>query len=287
MDSQSPYIKDISEKDFKQEVIERSANTLVLVDFWAGWCNPCKILAPLLESVVNEYQGMVYLMKVDTDKEKQLAAAFGIRSLPTVALFKQGEIVETFSGVIPESEIKQIIDAHKFDENDALYQQAQTAFSEQKFDTALNWLQQILTNNKNYLKATILLARIHLQQKDFDKVDELLHHVGMRNIDNSQVKEILALNGFYREIPQGVTLDSLKSDVEENDSVESHFQLACMYAIENNYELALEEFLLVMQRDRKFKDDAARKNILEIFELLGGAGPLVNQYRVKMAKLLH
>ncbi len=285
--SNSPHSKDISEKDFNQDVIQQSFEKLVLVDFWASWCNPCKILTSILEVVINEYKGKVQLIKVDTDKEKNLAAGLEIRSLPTVIIFKQGEMVDMFSGVIPEGDIKALIETHRINEKDMLYLQAQKEYKENNLESANETLDKILSKDDSYINAIILLARIYLQQKKFSDVDDLLHHVGMRNIDNPQIKEILALNNFYRDAPENETSTTLKEKVKNEDSIEHHYQLACLYAIEENYELALEEFLEVMKRDRKHKEDRARKNMLTIFEILGSAGPLVNTYRIKMARLLH
>jgi len=285
--SSSPYSKNISEKDFDQDVIQQSFEKLVLVDFWAGWCNPCNMLAPILEAVINEYKGEVQLIKVDTDKEKNLAAGLEIRSLPTVIIFKQGEIVNKFTGVIPEADIKTLIETHRINENDVLYLQAQKEYEGKNLESAIEPLDKILAKDDSYINAKILLARIYLQQKKFSDVDNLLHHISMRNADNPQIKEILALNSFYQDIPEGETSTTLKEKVENEDSIERHYQLACVYAAEENYELALEEFLEVMKRDRKYKEDRARKNMLTIFEILGSAGPLVNTYRIKMARLLH
>jgi len=286
-DTSSTLIRDITENEFDEYVIQQSTHTLVLVDFWAGWCNPCKMLSPLLDNVIDAYGGDVLLAKVDTDKEKNLSAAFNVRSLPTVLLFKKGEIVDTFMGVIPEENIKSVIDSHRFNENDTLIEQAEIAFNENRLEEAEALVNKILQTDDSYLNATVMLAKIYLKQKKYDEAEHLLQHVQMNKLDHPLVVETLALIRFYREVPESETIDSLKTKTEQEDTVEQHYQLGCLYAIERNYELALEEFLQVLTRDKKFNDDGARKNMLAIFEMLGSAGPLVNLYRVKMARLLH
>ena len=106
----SSFISNVNSKDFENDVIKKSQSTPVLVDFWADWCEPCKQLMPLLDKIVDSYKGALHLAKVNTDQEQELAMSFGIRSLPTVLLFKDGQVVEQFLGVKPESEIRSLLD---------------------------------------------------------------------------------------------------------------------------------------------------------------------------------
>lgn len=285
--SDSPFIANVTSGNFEKEVIERSMQIPVLVDFWAGWCNPCKILMPMLATIIEDYNGAVFLAKVDTDVERELAEQYGIRSLPTVMIFKQGEPVNEFNGVIPEPDIRQFIDMHKFSDEDYELQKAEEAFSAKNFDSAEGILNAIFEKDSTNKRANILAARIALQKNDFEKVDKHLAHLPLSDADNPEVKEIHAMRNFAEAVIDAPDIHTLEASLKDNENIDAKYQLASYYALQGEYEKALENFLLVLQKDRNFKDDGARKNILAIFDLLGGSGPIVNIYRIKMSRMLH
>jgi len=285
--SDSQYISEVSENNFEAEVIERSYHTTVFVDFWAEWCNPCKILIPILTAMAEQQAGKFHLAKVNSDQERNLSAQFGIRSIPTVKIFKQGEIVDEFNGVLPEATITDYIEKHQFKEDDLLLQKAKEAFETNKNDAASELLKTILEKDATNIKAIAMLSRIHLHQGDVAAVDELLGHVTINKMDDPTIHEIHILNEFAREVVNGPGIDTMQSLLAENDDIEVRYKLACKYALLEQYESALEQFLEVMKKDRKYKDDGARKSMVSIFELLGSSGPLVTQFRMKISRLLH
>ncbi len=136
--SESPYIHNVSMQDFQNLVLEKSINKPVLVDFWADWCQPCQTIMPMLAKLAEEYGGKFELAKVDADKEQELAAHFGIKSLPTMKLFYQGQIVDEKLGAVPESEIREMLDKHIVSESDQFMKAAMTAYEQGQTDQAKN-----------------------------------------------------------------------------------------------------------------------------------------------------
>jgi len=283
----SPYISIVTAENFETEVLKKSLTTPVLVDFWAGWCNPCKILMPILEKLAEEYAGKFYLAKIDSEKEKDLTEQFNIRSLPTVKIFKLGDVIDEFTGVLPESDIREFIDRHQVSESDHQFQTALEALESNDKTNARSILENLLKNDSSHANSIMLLARIALDQGNNQEVDNLLDQIPIQNVNDELVQEIRVLNSFSKEISDIKDIESLKQKVLSTNDITSQYQLACYFALNKQYEDALENFIDIMQKDRKFKDDGARKNILAIFDILGGSGPLVNIYRVKMSRLLH
>lgn len=285
--SESPFIANVTEATFEKEVLERSMNMLVVVDFWAGWCNPCKMLMPILSSLAEELNGEFFLAKIDTDAERSLAEKYSIRSLPTVRFIKQGQIVDEFNGALPAQEVRLFIEKNKFQETDTKLHEANEAFNANQLDTASKLLTDILDKDENNRSARLLQVKISLKKGDFETVDDFLSHVPLNEADDEDIKEIAALNEFGKGTINAPSIDELTKQLENNQDIDKHYQLACHYALQKEYEKAMDNFLVVMKLDRKYKDDGARKSILGIFGLLGGSGPTVNLYRIKMSRLLH
>ena len=291
--SESPFIAHVTQATFEKEVLERSYDTLVVVDFWAGWCNPCKILMPVLAALAEEYNGGFFLAKVDTDAERTLALKepgtywHCIRSLPSVRFFKQGEIVDEFAGALPAQEVRLFIEKNKFKDSDFEMHNAKQAFDAGDLDTASHLLQDILSKDPTSHSATLLQVKIALQRNDIDFVDDFLAKVPLAEADSDEIREIKALNEFSKALVGAPSINELEADLANTENVEKRFQLASYYALQGEYEKAIQNFLIVMENDRQYKEDGARKNIIAIFDLLGSSGPIVNTYRIKLSRMLH
>ena len=165
MSQDTAYIFDATTATFDQLVIDKSFDQPVLVDFWAEWCAPCKVLMPLLQQITESYQGELLLAKVNCDVEQDIVARFGIRSLPTVVLFKDGQPVDGFAGAQPESEIRKILEQHVVmpppPAADPL-KQAQELFAESRFADAEAMLKVVLGEDNTNAAALILYARLSL-----------------------------------------------------------------------------------------------------------------------------
>lgn len=286
--SESLYIIDVNEQNFAQQVIEASRQQLVLVDFWATWCGPCQTLVPLLEKLADEYKGKFILAKVDVDQSQQLAGHFGVRSVPTVKLVKDGQIVDEFTGVIPDAEIRKKLDTHianesinQVDEALALHQQGQT-------QQAIDLLQQLIIDEPQNNAARIEFTRILIDVSRIDDAKQLLDSLPDDEKNKTEVRALLAQLELSDSVANTPSTEELLQRIEKNpvDS-EARYLLSNQLLVQGRHEEAMEQLMQIILRDRDYNDDAGCKGLLKVFDLLGGSGELVSRYRRKLANALN
>jgi putative thioredoxin len=282
----SPYIVEVTDASFAQEVLERSYQVPVLVDFWAEWCQPCKMLMPTLAKIAEDYAGKFILAKINTEEQQQVASQFGIRSIPTVKLFRNGEVVDEFAGALPEGSIRDFINQHIPRESDALIDQALDAMDQEDLESAEPLLVRVTAEDPENYRVILANAQLKMLRTDFDAAEQLLDALPMDKQDDPEAKQLRAQLPFIRAVSDAPEEAELLKAAEAGDS-QSTYQLAAMRIFQQDFEQALELLLGLMRKDRKFGDDAARKGMLAIFDMLGGDGELVKRYRGKMFALLH
>lgn len=293
--SQSPYIFDVTSDTFDQLVIENSHHKPVLVDFWAEWCAPCKALMPMLASITESLNGELLLAKVNCDDEVQLTERFGIRSLPTVVLFKDGQPVDGFAGIQPESAIRTMLEPHVAEpqpveeDGDAEDVPAQvTALLEAGEPAqAITLLQQAMAEDSSD-PLLLLLARALIASRQFDDVDAVLGAIEDKDGNKQAIAGLRAGLGFARqtaELPAAAELQQRLAG-NPNDS-EARYQLALQQLAGGQYEAALDGLLKLMQSDRGYADNSPQRTLLQAFEVLGNDHPLSIGYRRKLYQLLY
>lgn len=285
--SESPYIVEITADNYQQIVIEGSVQVPVLVDFWADWCQPCKTLMPMLAKLADEYRGKFILAKVNTEQHQELAAQFGIRSIPTVKLFRNGQPVDEFSGALPEEQVRQFLDQHIPRESDHAVAQAQQLLLQEDPDAALALLTQAQADDPANHNISLALAQIFAAMGDAESAETVLHKLPQEIQEREDVIQLLRqlhFDSISKGIPEQAELEQ-RLAANENDS-EARYQLATHKINKQEYEAALELLLTLMRKDRQYDEDAARKTMLQIFELLGD-DPLVPRYRSKMMSLIY
>ncbi len=283
----SPFIKDVTEQSFNAEVIERSLEMPVLVDFWADWCAPCRSLMPLLQQIVESYQGQIALAKVNSDQEQALATSYGVRSLPTVKLFKQGAPVDEFMGAQPESVIREMIERHLPREEDFVLQEALVALRAGEPDKGLALLDKAYAMAPQNKAVALSYANARISGADYAAARQALSGLGLQHADDPDVKELQARLDFAEAVGGDQDRATLENRLADNPADhEARYALGAHAVLAGDYETALEHFLKIVQLDRGWRDDGGRKAMLAVFDLLGG-GPLVNRYRAKMASALH
>ncbi|MGQ7956178.1 thioredoxin [Pseudomonas sp. SP16.1] len=289
--SDSPYIFDISgAANFEQLVIENSFHKPVLVDFWAEWCAPCKALMPMLAKITEEYAGELLLAKVNCDIEQDIVMRFGIRSLPTVVLFKDGQPVDGFAGAQPEAAIREMLKPHVAEPAPAAadpLEAAQALFAEGRFADAEALLKQILTENNENAAALILYARCLAERGELGETEAVLNAV--KGDEHKQAlagaKAQLTFLRQAADLPEVATLKSRLAQDAGDD--EAAYQLAVQQLARQQYEPALEALLKLFVRNRSYQDGLPHKTLLQVFDLLGGDHPLVTTYRRKLYQAIY
>jgi putative thioredoxin len=284
--SESSYIVEITPENFAQ-VIQASERVPILVDFWADWCQPCKALMPVLAKLADEYQGRFYLAKLNTEQHQDLAAQFGIRSIPNCKLFINGQMVDEFSGALPESAVREFLDKHLPRPSDGLVEQARQALLDGDADTALALLQQAKGTDPDNIRIDITIAQTHAAAGDAAAAMAVLDALPTEQQNDPEVQALRGHLHFEAEaagLPDPATL-AKRLAADEHDS-EARYQMAIHQVLQRDFEGALQILLELMRDDRGFNDDAARKTMLKIFDLLG-EDPLATRYRSKMFTLLH
>lgn len=282
--SDSPYIADVTAQDFQTLVLDNSHQVPVLVDFWAPWCGPCRMLTPLLTKLADEYQGKFLLAKVNTEEEQTLAAQFGIRSIPTMMLFKNGEVVNQILGALPEAEIRAMLDRYIERESDRVREAAAQAVREGDSDRALALLRQAAESDPANPRVQFDLLSLWMEQGHLEEAEGLLDRLKREFRDDPRLPELTAKLQFAQIVKDAPDAAALEKTIQENPAdCGARYRLGARKVLSGDYETALNQFLEVLRRDRKFEDDAGRKGILAVFDLLGGQGELVNRYRRLMA----
>lgn len=286
--SESPYIFNVTAAEFQARVIDASFQTPVLVDFWAEWCAPCRSLMPLLAQITESYAGKLQLAKVDTEAEQQLAAHFGIRSLPTVMLVINGQPVDQFTGALPESQVREFLEKHIISEVAELRGQARDLAASGLVEAAIECLKQAHTIEPDNSDILVDLARIVSDTGDNTQAMQILDTLPIDAATGPEVKELKARIHLIQQAQNGPDLDELRARVLACDTdLAAREQLAAALAVHQDYDAALTQFFTLMQRDRTFNDDAGRRGLLDLFELLGADHPLTKTWRRKMFGLLH
>ncbi|KPK06930.1 MAG: hypothetical protein AMJ64_07990 [Betaproteobacteria bacterium SG8_39] len=284
----SAHAIDVSTASFEQDVLEASKTVPVVVDFWAPWCGPCKVLKPILEKLATEYDGRFRLAKVNSDENQDLAAAFGVRSIPDVMAFRDGKPVSHFLGALPESQVRAFIDGVLPNPSETEQARAAALRAAGDRDGAAGALRSALAIDPSNDPARLDLAELLVELGRADEAGTLLGEV-RPNIDwDARVEALQAAVSFARMRASGTSEATLKTKLEQDPADHAaRFALAELHAGAQRYREALDELIEIVRRDKDWNDGEARKKVLNIFNLAEKNGALVSEYRKKFASALY
>lgn len=279
---------DVTHENFTAQVIEASHQQPVLVDFWATWCGPCQSLMPILEQLARNYQGKFLLAKVEIDSQQALASQFGVRSVPTVKLVKNGQIVDEFTGALPESQIRAFLDKHIESESDQRMQQALAHYQAGETEAALAEMGQILQDDPQNENNKITYVKVLIRENHLKEAKQWLATLPLEASLKPEVRAIQAQLEFIEIVQNAPDPTTLAKQLNEDPgNTQVRYQLSAHAILQGQFEVAFENLLEIVKRDRNYNDDAGRKALLKLFELLGDDHELVSSYRRKLAMALN
>ena len=278
------HVFDVDTVNFEAEVLGASLTTPVLVDFWASWCGPCKTLGPLLEKLAAEYNGAFRLGKVDVDKNQELAAMFGVRSIPTVMLVKDGQLLDGFAGALPEGQLREFLSRHL----QPLEGKAEPEQTEQEEGAAeaINRLQQAIAAEPGRAELKLDLALALMRNGQADAAEAELNALPANLATDARAVRLRSQLDLARALEGAPSLAELRQRVQGDPSDwAARDLLGVRLLLEDDPAAGLDQFLAILEKARDWNDGQGKKRLLAAFATLDDA-ELVGRYRRRMASLL-
>lgn len=284
--SNLPHVIDVTAENFETEVLQKSLQTPVLVDFWATWCGPCKSLTPILEKLAGEYGGAFVLAKVDVDQQQQVAAAFQIRSVPTVFLLVGGQPVDAFQGALPEGQLRQFLQQHGIEPQPAAEQPTDAGDAPLDPHAEVLRLREAVQAepDKDELKLDLALAL--LRTGAAAEAEQLLDGLPANLATDDRAVRARARLGFAALLQDAPAQAALEQALAANpDDHRARHLLAVHQLVAGDAGAGLEHLLEMLRRDRNYGEGLAKKSLIDAFRVVEDED-LVGQYRRRMASLL-
>jgi putative thioredoxin len=261
-----PHIVEATAQNFTSEVLERSAEVPVLVDFWADWCNPCKMLTPVLAQLAEELSGSIVLATVNTEEQQELAMQHGIRSLPTVKLFRNGAVVDEFMGALPEAQVRTFLNPHLERRSDSLLAEALAQAATGELDAAVAQAAAAHAEDPDNHRVTIGYAQVLVTAGRLDDARDLFKQLPAGEQESEAGKRLAAILSFSAVAVDAAPLAELDHTLaSEPDNSDARYAAAAHEVLNGNYEQAMLHLFEIFQRDRQYADDAARKGLITVF----------------------
>ena len=285
--SENTNIIDVTEAEFNDQVIEASERKLIVVDFWAPWCGPCKQLTPILEKIISKSGDKITLVKINIDENQQIAAQLRIQSIPTVYAFKDKQIVNAFQGVIPEGQIIEFIEkclGSKINEDfTEFYNEIENAMAENKFEETKDTLLEFISKNSDEIKGICFYLECLIELKQFEEVEMFIGSLEKDVQNKDEVKQILKKMEIVKNNSSGPNINDLLGKLEsEPSNIDLILEISDKYFSMKQYENGMD---LLLKNYPKNKDSIKNK-MVEFFGVLGNTDQVTIQYRKKLSQLM-
>lgn len=278
------HVFDVREDNFEAEVLQASLTTPILVDFWATWCGPCKTLGPMLEKLAGEFNGAFRLAKVDVDKSQQLAGMFGIRSIPTVMLVKDGQILDGFQGALPEGQLREFLLRHVQPLDGAANDELEAA--PESPEETINRIQQAIAAEPERAELKLDLALALMRAGNADAAEAELGSLPANLATDARAVRLRSQLDLARALKGAPSLAELQQRVQADaGDWAARDLLGVRLLLEGDAPAGLDQFLVTLEKARDWNDGQAKKRLLAAFTTLDDA-ELVGRYRRRMASLL-
>jgi putative thioredoxin len=284
--TRSEHVFDATTAGFETDVIQASLETPVLVDLWAEWCGPCKSLGPILEKLAGEYNGAFRLAKIDVDAEQELAAMFGVRSIPTVILISGGQVVDGFAGALPEGQIREFLTKHGVAPAEAVVEEPAEVAAPETAADAINRLQQAIAAEPDRAELKLDLALALMRAGQVKSAQAELDALPANLATDARAVRLAKQLELASALDGAPSMAALRERVQTDDTDwEARDLLGVRLLIEGDAAEGLDQFLDILRRQRDWQDGQAKKRLLAAFATLEDAA-LVSAYRRKMASLV-
>lgn len=281
-----PHVFDATTERFQEEVLQKSLQTPVLVDFWADWCQPCKVLGPILEKLAGEYNGAFELAKVDVEAEQQLGAAFQIRSIPTVFLIKGGQLVDGFAEALPESAVREFLKHHGIEPGEAPAEAEPVEAAPVDPHAEVVRLRREVAEQPDKPELQLDLALALLATGAAQESEQLLDSLPANLATDDRSLRARARLGFLAVTRDAPPLETLEAALAaQPDDLQARYLLGARLIAAGRDQAGLDQLIELLRRDRGYQDGLPRKALIDAFRVVEDAD-LVGQYRRKMSSLL-
>jgi putative thioredoxin len=285
---ESPYIHAATAENFKSLVLENSNLGPVLVNFWSRKAGPCLRLYPILDKMVHHYAGRVLLVNIDTEGDLVTPREYGISSVPTLKLFRNGQVVETWHGYQSEEDLAKVLDIYVARDSDQILAQAIHLYTEGNLAEAYEMIAEAIVSDPINPRLPLAMCKLLKHEERYEEALKLIETLPDDVRNNREIDQLHDLLNFYLDIDPATDLDTMITQVKSSpDDIEARQLLTANYVLHQRYEDALNELVAIMDTDPGYNDNYAQKAMLKIFNILGNEHALIAKFRSNLKRYTH